>query len=130
MTKSSWNFYDVNLTSSKFHSLFVYVCMCVCVSISDALLVAPVEANATVLPSPNQLKRKIIIKHKKLTLTEGGEAMLDMPAPAPTNEPAEGADVASYISDLSNSIKNGYLFMQDPIDKVGVVWEWLAEWLN
>jgi len=78
----------------------------------------PVDVNATALPAPAQLKRKIIIKHKKLTLSEGGEATLDMPAPPPTNEPAEGADVASFISDLSNSIKNGYLFMQDPIDKV------------
>ena len=28
----------------------------------DMLLTEPVDANATVLPSPNQLKRKIIIK--------------------------------------------------------------------
>jgi len=28
----------------------------------DMLLTDPIDANATVLPSPNQLKRKIIIK--------------------------------------------------------------------
>jgi len=28
----------------------------------DMLLMDPIDANATVLPSPNQLKRKIIIK--------------------------------------------------------------------
>ena len=84
------------------------------------LVVAPVDANAQCLPSPNQLKRKVIIKHKKLTLGEEGE--LEMPAPAPTAaEPTEGTDIASFMMDLSNSIKNGYLFMQDPIDKVGVV---------
>lgn len=84
------------------------------------LVVAPVDSNMKCLPSPNQLKHKIIIKHKKLTSEEGEP--LDMPAPAPsTSEPAEGTDLASIMMDLSNSIKNGYLFMQDPIDKVGVV---------
>ena len=91
------------------------------------LLVAPLDANSTVLPSPNQLKRKIIIKHKKLTLTDGGD--MELPAPIPAvSEPNDGNnDVASFVADLSNSIKNGYLFMQDPIDKVGVVmqmWVW------
>ena len=38
-------------------------------------------------------------------------------------DPSE-ADFASFMSDLSNSTKNGYLFMQDPIDKVkGSWWE-------
>ena len=93
----------------------------------DMLLMAPVDSNTfSILPSPNQLKHKIIIKHKKLTLTEGGETCLDMPAPVPAPSPSasstetgEGADPASFMIDLSNSIKNGYLFMQDPIDKVG-----------
>lgn len=86
------------------------------------LVVTPVDSNATTLPSPNQLKGKVIIKHKKLTLGEEGEPTLDMPtAPAPaTAEPTEGFDMTSFMLDLSNSIKNGYLFMQDPIDKVGV----------
>ena len=86
-------------------------------SLSDMLLVAPLDPNATTLPSPNQLKRKIIIKHKKL---DGGQSTLEIPTPTPSNtEPAEGTDLASFMMDLSNSIKNGYLFMQDPIDKVG-----------
>lgn len=88
---------------------------------ADMLATTPVgDANATTLPPPNQLKRKIIIKHKKLT-TEG-DPTLDVPtAPIPSSsEPSEGADLSSFVMDLSNSIKNGYLFMQDPIDKVGV----------
>ena len=90
----------------------------------DMLISVPLDANATALPSPNQLKRKIIIKHKKLTLNEGGDPTLEIPAPAPSAEPTEGTDIASFMMDLSNSIKNGYLFMQDPIDKVGVAWCW------
>ena len=102
-------------------------------TMSDTLLVAPVDSNATTLPSPNKLKHKIIIKHKKLTLSDSGEPTLDKPSPAPTtSEPGEGTDIASFMMDLSNSIKNGYLFMQDPIDKVGVVfivlWAWLLSW--
>lgn len=87
------------------------------------LVTAPVDPNAAALPSPNQLKKKVIIKHKKLTLGgEEGEMEMAAPAPAPSTsvEPTEGTDLASFMMDLSNSIKNGYLFMQDPIDKVGV----------
>jgi phosphatidylinositol phospholipase C gamma-1 len=32
----------------------------------DMLVVHPVERNETHLPSPHQLRRKIILKHKKL----------------------------------------------------------------
>lgn len=46
---------------------------------------------------------------------------LPAPIPAAVSEPNDGSnEVASFVADLSNSIKNGYLFMQDPIDKVGV----------
>lgn len=101
----------------------------VMVTCADLLLVAPVESNTTALPSPSQLMRKIIIKHKKLTLTEGGEPTLDMPPPvaASSSEPVEVTDLSSML-DLSNSIKNGYLFMQDPIDKVRVVMGVVSGW--
>ena len=84
----------------------------------DMLVTAPVDPNATTLPSPNQLKRKIIIKHKKLIAEGEEEATLDMPASSALPNPTDGSDVASFVMDLSNSIKNGYLLMQDPIDKV------------
>ena len=71
------------------------------------------DSNATCLPSPNQLKRRVLIKHKKL-MVEG-----EVPERSTTviPDPSE-LDFASFMSDLSNSRKNGYLFMQDPIDKV------------
>ncbi|KAK7892087.1 hypothetical protein WMY93_024050 [Mugilogobius chulae] len=43
----------------------------------DKLLIDPVEQNAEQLPSPTQLKGKIILKHKKLTV-EGGGAFKDV----------------------------------------------------
>ena len=71
------------------------------------------DLTATCLPSPNQLKRKVLIKHKKLMVE--GEVPEKLTTVVP--DPSE-ADFASFMSDLSNSRKNGYLFMQDPIDKV------------
>ncbi|XP_077982282.1 1-phosphatidylinositol 4,5-bisphosphate phosphodiesterase gamma-1-like [Glandiceps talaboti] len=69
----------------------------------DMLLVQPVDKDATKLPSPNQLKRKIILKHKKLP--EGSDTFT-----VPIHYDA------SVDSDLSNSIKNGILLLEDPID--------------
>ncbi|KPJ09210.1 1-phosphatidylinositol-4,5-bisphosphate phosphodiesterase gamma-1 [Papilio machaon] len=70
----------------------------------DMLLVQAIEKNETSLPSPYDLRRKIILKHKKLP--EGAEE----------NSFAvrleEGKDM-----DLRNSIKNGILLLEDPVDK-------------
>ncbi|KAK6492124.1 1-phosphatidylinositol 4,5-bisphosphate phosphodiesterase gamma-1-like isoform X1 [Huso huso] len=67
----------------------------------DMLLTKPVDINADELPSPYQLRRKIIIKHKKLV--EGNMY--------------EEVSSASYSeNDISNSIKNGILYLEDPID--------------
>ncbi|XP_026579164.1 1-phosphatidylinositol 4,5-bisphosphate phosphodiesterase gamma-1-like, partial [Pseudonaja textilis] len=67
----------------------------------DMLLTKPVDVNADQLPSPAQLKKKILIKHKKLV--EGNLY--------------EEVSTASYSeNDLSNSIKNGILYLEDPID--------------
>ncbi|XP_043923269.1 1-phosphatidylinositol 4,5-bisphosphate phosphodiesterase gamma-1-like [Protopterus annectens] len=67
----------------------------------DMLLTKPVDINADELPSPNQLRRKILIKHKRLV--EGNLY--------------EEVSTASYSeNDISNSIKNGILFLEDPID--------------
>ena len=40
---------------------------------------------------------------------------MELPLPSPS---ATEDSVDTFAMDLSNSIKNGYLFMQDPIDKV------------
>ncbi|KAG7263095.1 hypothetical protein CRUP_000697, partial [Coryphaenoides rupestris] len=69
----------------------------------DLLLTKPVEGSAEELPSPFQLRRKILIKHKKLV-----EGTL-----------YEEVTSASYSeNDISNSLKNGILYLQDPIDHV------------
>ncbi|XP_027764445.1 1-phosphatidylinositol 4,5-bisphosphate phosphodiesterase gamma-1-like, partial [Empidonax traillii] len=69
----------------------------------DMLLTKPVDINADELPSPTQLKKKILIKHKKLV--EGNLY--------------EEVSTASYSeNDISNSIKNGILYLEDPIDHV------------
>ncbi|KAJ8389025.1 hypothetical protein AAFF_G00124220 [Aldrovandia affinis] len=67
----------------------------------DLLLTKPVDLNADELPSPYQLRRKILIKHKKLA-----EGTL-----------YEEVTSASYSeSDISNSLRNGILYLEDPID--------------
>uniref|UniRef100_A0A1A8DN49 1-phosphatidylinositol 4,5-bisphosphate phosphodiesterase gamma n=2 Tax=Nothobranchius TaxID=28779 RepID=A0A1A8DN49_NOTKA len=67
----------------------------------DLLLMKPVDNNADELPSPYQLRRKILIKHKKLV--EGSVY--------------EEVASASYSeNDISNSLKNGFLYLEDPID--------------
>lgn len=71
----------------------------------DLLLTKPVDLNADELPSPYQLRRKILIKHKKLV-----EGTL-----------YEEVTSASYSEgDISNSLRNGILYLEDPIDHVSV----------
>ncbi|XP_014241973.1 1-phosphatidylinositol 4,5-bisphosphate phosphodiesterase gamma-1 isoform X2 [Cimex lectularius] len=69
------------------------------------LLTHPVEKNETVLPSPEQLKRKILLKHKKLPEGVEDDSILF------TVE-----DVRDM--DLRNTVKNGVLYLEDPVDKV------------
>lgn len=67
------------------------------------LLVHPVEKNEKQLPSPYQLKRKIILKHKKLP--DGQEECSILIR-------NDGNDM-----DLRNSVKNGIMYLEDPVDK-------------
>ncbi|RWS14774.1 1-phosphatidylinositol 4:5-bisphosphate phosphodiesterase gamma-1-like protein [Dinothrombium tinctorium] len=71
--------------------------------LGDLLLTQPVSADETEMPSPHLLKRKFIIKHKKLP--EGTE----MPLISKSQDETE--------PDISNSVKNGILFLEDPVDK-------------
>ncbi|ESN93887.1 hypothetical protein HELRODRAFT_88112 [Helobdella robusta] len=70
----------------------------------EDLLMEPLNNNNSALPSPNQLKRKIIIKHKKLP--EG-----DTLGYVKTDE------TIMSETDIANSIKNDILYMEDPNDK-------------
>uniref|UniRef100_A0A4W3JJ88 1-phosphatidylinositol 4,5-bisphosphate phosphodiesterase gamma n=1 Tax=Callorhinchus milii TaxID=7868 RepID=A0A4W3JJ88_CALMI len=68
---------------------------------ADMLLTKPVDITADGLPSPSQLRRKILIKHKKLA--EGSAY--------------EEVSTSTYSeNDISNSIKNGILYLEDPIN--------------
>lgn len=74
----------------------------------DMLLIQPVttvDKIETCLPSPHALRRKILLKHKKLP---------------------DGVDESSFFvrndenrqeMDLRNTVKNGILYLEDPIDK-------------
>ncbi|KAK1117063.1 hypothetical protein K0M31_016989 [Melipona bicolor] len=71
----------------------------------DMLLVQPVDKNETSLPSPHALRRKIILKHKKLP---------------------DGVEETSFLvrndesrqeMDLRNTVKNGILYLEDPVDR-------------
>uniref|UniRef100_A0A674MJD7 1-phosphatidylinositol 4,5-bisphosphate phosphodiesterase gamma n=1 Tax=Takifugu rubripes TaxID=31033 RepID=A0A674MJD7_TAKRU len=68
----------------------------------DMLLTKTVDIAADGLPSPNQLKKKILIKHKKLA---EGSAYEEVSTSTPYSE-----------NDISNSIKNGILYLEDPIN--------------
>lgn len=66
----------------------------------DMLLTQVIDKNAEFLPSPEQLKHKILIKNRKLK--EGGED--------------DGVVSSNNNDDLSQSTKNGYLLLEDPYD--------------
>nr|XP_039264802.1 1-phosphatidylinositol 4,5-bisphosphate phosphodiesterase gamma-1-like [Styela clava] len=72
----------------------------------DMLLKQPIDKDDKWLPSPKQLRGKIIIKHKKL---------------ADANRLSEvwGGDTDSGMDtmDISNSIKNGLMYLEDPTFK-------------
>jgi len=67
----------------------------------EMLVVAPVDKNEVSLPSPEKLKRKIMLKHKKLP--DGVDENLGV---------VVEADPSKHL-DLSDSVKNGILLMQD-----------------
>lgn len=85
----------------------------------DMLLTQPIEKSETKLPSPHALRRKIILKHKKLVYYEG------------TSHNAFFVDDSNEVTrtdsllrqddnelDIRNTVKNGILYLEDPVDKV------------
>ncbi|KAL1501701.1 hypothetical protein ABEB36_006983 [Hypothenemus hampei] len=76
----------------------------------DMLLIRPYDKNETELPSPYNLRRKIILKHKKLP--EGQEDL-----PFSSFMRTESTD----NMDLRNAVKSGEMYIEDPVDK-----EWTA----
>lgn len=72
----------------------------------DMLLTEPIEGLGDCLPSPNQLKRKIIVKHKRLQ--SDSDPNISIKSEADWDNPND---------DLTHSLMNGLLHMQDPITK-------------
>ncbi|KAL5020958.1 hypothetical protein ScPMuIL_000113 [Solemya velum] len=71
----------------------------------EMLLTEPASRDTMSLPSPEKLKYRIILKHKKLP--EGSES----------NE-LRYIEENPLDGDVSNSVKNGILYLDDPIDRV------------
>lgn len=69
----------------------------------EMLISAPLDKNEKLLPSPEKLKRKIILKHKKLPegVDENTKISVDM-----------GGDNVHGM-DISNSVQSGILYLQD-----------------
>ncbi|KAK9878390.1 hypothetical protein WA026_021698 [Henosepilachna vigintioctopunctata] len=69
----------------------------------EMLVTQPIDKNESQLPSPYQLRRRIILKHKKLP---EGQEEADILIRNDGNE-----------MDLRNSVKNGIMYIEDPVDK-------------
>lgn len=82
----------------------------------DMLLVLPIEKNETKLPSPMVLKRKIILKHKKLSYCEGSSHNAFFVDDSSGSSSLLRQDENEL--DIRNTIKNGILYLEDPVDKV------------
>lgn len=68
----------------------------------DMLLIHRIDKNETQLPSPYQLRRRIILKHKKL----------------PEIEDDSLPRLADETENIRNIPKEGRLYLQDPVDKI------------
>eukprot|EP00105_Crassostrea_gigas_P024834 XP_011445225.1 PREDICTED: 1-phosphatidylinositol 4,5-bisphosphate phosphodiesterase gamma-1 isoform X4 [Crassostrea gigas] len=69
------------------------------------LLIEPVDGDFKKLPSPEQLRRKVILKHKKLP-SEGRSAELV----------EVRVDDVTRDGDVSNSVRTGVMYLEDPIE--------------
>lgn len=78
----------------------------------EMLLTQPIDKAEAQLPSPQQLKRKIILKHKKLP--ENGMLVVDE-AGKESAVLMRGNDESEL--DIRNTVKNGILYLEDPVDK-------------
>lgn len=83
----------------------------------DMLLTQQIEKNETQLPSPYQMRRKIILKHKKLPEGCRNGALTDDNS-AGTMDRSTLVRQEENELDIRNTIKNGILLLEDPVDKV------------
>ncbi|KAL8594295.1 hypothetical protein ACOMHN_000997 [Nucella lapillus] len=72
------------------------------------LLVDPITKDIGALPSPRQLKNKIILKHKKLPeWVDGNEWKYTV----------SSEDSSNMEMDVSSAVKNGIMYLEDPVDR-------------
>lgn len=72
------------------------------------LLVDPLTKDTGSLPSPKQLKHKIILKHKKLPeWVDGNEWKYTV----------SSEDSSNMEMDVSSAVKNGIMYLEDPVDR-------------
>lgn len=85
----------------------------------EMLLTLPLEKNETKLPSPTALKRKIVLKHKKLVYCEGSShnAFFVDDSNGSSNSNSLMRQDENEL-DIRNTVKNGILYLEDPVDKV------------
>lgn len=86
----------------------------------DLLLTQPIDKNESQLPSPQQLRRKIILKHKKLPENGAGMLVVDETGKESAimmrTGGLGGANDEGEL-DIRNTVKNGILYLEDPVDK-------------
>ena len=83
--------------------------------LGSMLLTVPLDGNETVLPSPQALRRKFILKHKKLpegynrSMSSSGSIDEPVPAPAATHSLAENSQLIIHYSSSSSSSSNSII---------------------
>ncbi|XP_017962676.1 1-phosphatidylinositol 4,5-bisphosphate phosphodiesterase gamma-1 isoform X2 [Drosophila navojoa] len=90
----------------------------------DMLLTQPCDRNELHLPSPNQLRRKIILKHKKLPQFDENVSSINLPAVGVSNGTIASFSHRSSLGgatddneNMQKILKKGLLYFKDPVDK-------------
>jgi hypothetical protein len=78
----------------------------------DALLTAPLDKSESDLPSPERLKRRIILKHKKLP-PEGTRSLDEETSKIAVTVANDAANDNVHGMDIAHSVASGILYLQD-----------------
>uniref|UniRef100_A0A1I8NY27 1-phosphatidylinositol 4,5-bisphosphate phosphodiesterase gamma n=1 Tax=Stomoxys calcitrans TaxID=35570 RepID=A0A1I8NY27_STOCA len=93
-----------------------------CEVFGDMLLTQRCDRAETQLPSPHQLRRKIILKHKKLPEYEDSTSLAAASSNSSTLLTSSGSRGSISGPDdhdgIRNVVKEGLLYFKDPVDKV------------
>lgn len=88
------------------------------------LLTQPCDRNELHLPSPNQLRRKIILKHKKLPQFDESVSAINLPTGSVSNGTIASFSHRSSLGgatddsdNMQKILKKGLLYFKDPVDK-------------